>query len=329
MRLTFLSTCLMLLAAAEVQGQDVDDVPVVLTAPVVTPVSDLETLPPPQEVFVEPDAVDLPSVVDEMEELPVVPLPLWNEPTLDFYLRDSATTFIVADAEQFGMLSFESFGTLSVGEDAGITFGSGFHLLNGPINAADMPPRLFDLHLGFHSRNWIDSTFGYDVSVRYGVYTDFEDSTREGVRVTGHGLSYTRLTDAANLVLGVEYLDRQDVRILPVAGLILQPIDELRLELVFPRPKISSRVCKTKRQWVYISGELGGGEWAVERDNGNADLATYHDLRLSFGFENVDDEGHRSLFEIGYVFDRELIYSSGQGNLPLRDTIMFRCGGRF
>ena len=54
------------------------------------------------------------------------------------------------------------------------------------------------------------------------------------------------------------------------------------------------------------------------------DLATYHDLRVCIGLEYAETDKTWTAFEIGYLFDRRLEYSSGIGNMPLNDAVMFR-----
>ena len=54
------------------------------------------------------------------------------------------------------------------------------------------------------------------------------------------------------------------------------------------------------------------------------DLATYRDIRLCVGVEYTENGGERSAFEIGYLFDRRLVYESGIGNMHLDNAVMFR-----
>jgi hypothetical protein len=135
-------------------------------------------------------------------------------------------------------------------------------------------------------------------------------------------VGFLSVTPATNLVLGVDYLDRGDIKLLPVAGLICAPSPEARLELVFPRPRAVFQLTDIYR--LYLSGELGGGSWAIERVAELSDLATYHDLRVCIGLESLEEHGQRSAFEIGYLFDRRLEYSSVIGNMRLDDAVVFR-----
>ena len=123
-------------------------------------------------------------------------------------------------------------------------------------------------------------------------------------------------------LFGVDFLDRGDIKLLPVAGLIWNPNPEMRFELVFPRPRAVFQL--TDRSRLYVSGELGGDTWAIQRVTLGNDLATYRDLRVCIGLEHADNDNTWSAFEIGYLFDRRLEYSSGIGDMRLDDAVMFR-----
>ncbi len=130
------------------------------------------------------------------------------------------------------------------------------------------------------------------------------------------------LASNLELVFGVDYIDREDVRILPVGGLILRPTDTIRLQLVFPRPRIDLALNQTHR--LYVSGELGGGEWAIRRDISLVnDLFTYSDLRIAIGLEGTEATDV-SGFEIAWIFNRQIEFLVGPGNAGLDDTVMLR-----
>ena len=98
------------------------------------------------------------------------------------------------------------------------------------------------------------------------------------------------------------------------------PRPDMRFEVVFPRPRAVYQL--TDRYACYLSGELGGGTWAIQRPVVGNDLATYHDLRLCVGLEYLEDDKQRSAFEIGYLFDRRIEYTSGIGDMPLDDAVL-------
>jgi hypothetical protein len=228
------------------------------------------------------------------------------------------TQWMVGDGDQFGMFSLASDHYQSLGLKSGVSLGLQFHFLAGPVRT-DMPPRVFDFSLGFQRRGW-HGAFGYDVAASVMVSSDFEGSSRQGIRFPGHAVGYLRMDPTWDIVFGIDYLDRGDIKLLPVAGMIVMPHPDVRLELVFPRPRIVLQLTEKRR--LSIGGELGGGSWAIERDTLVNDLATYRDLRLSIGLEHADDDGDWSAFEIAYLFDRKLEYTSGMGDYRPRDAVM-------
>jgi hypothetical protein len=230
----------------------------------------------------------------------------------------NSTGWIVGDGDQFGMVSLGTDHYRTRGEDSGLGAGLMFHFLGGPVQT-DMPPRVFDFSLAYQRRKWLGN-FGYDVAVSVMASSDFEGSSRKGIRFPGHAVGFLRLNPTWDLVFGVDYLDRGDVKILPVGGLIVLPHPDLRLEIVFPRPRAVLQL--TDKHRLSIGGELGGGSWAIERTTLVDDLATYRDLRLSIGLERIDDDGSISTLEISYLFDRRLEYTSGIGDYYPRDTVM-------
>lgn len=243
-----------------------------------------------------------------------------------YRVRKSQTSWLPGGGDQFGMFSLESLPTLEPDETWGLVTGTSFHFLSGPVRA-DMPPRLFDFQIGGQIRKSLNDEFRYDINFRVGAFSDFEGSAREGVRYPGHAVGYYRYLPGCEFAVGVDYLDRDDIQLLPVAGLILTPYEDLRFELVFPRPSIELRI--SPKSSVYVAGELGGGTWAIERVPDRDDVVTYRDLRLLFGLSTRDDDGSLGGIEIGYVFDRELRYRSGSGDYSLGNAVLIRSTTRY
>jgi hypothetical protein len=239
----------------------------------------------------------------------------------------SSTAWLPGDDDQFGMVSLENLGVLSVGEPSGMAAGFGVHFLDGPIRT-EMPPRLFDFSIGYQRREWLRPNFGWDFLFRVGAFSDFEGSAKDGVRFPGHVVTFLRYSPSLTWLVGVDYLDRDDISILPVVGAVFTPTDEVRLDIAFPRPRAAFRVMDSNT-WLYLAGEVGGGTWAIERDETWDDNATYRDLRLVFGIETIELNGIGSALELGYVFDRALEYRSGLGDYAPEDCLMIRLVGRY
>jgi hypothetical protein len=278
----------------------------------------LESDPLPGEAFASDDlAGSNQTGVDAIVEAPAVD-PLQG--FLGYRYAASSIDWIVGNGDQFGMVSLAWDHYQHSGINSGLGLGAKFHFLAGP-ERSDMPPRVFDFSIGYQHRNRL-GPFGYDVAASVMASSDFEGSAREGIRFPSHAVGFLEVGPATDLVFGIDYLDRGDLKLLPVAGLILRPNPNTRLEVVFPRPRAVFRL--TEEHLLFVAGELGGGTWAIEREAVFDDLATYRDLRLSLGVEWLQEGGRRSAFEIGYLFDRRLEYTSGIGDLSLDDTVMLR-----
>lgn len=285
--------------------------------------------------------------LDASDETESSPLEIFrfNEGALEWTLRGSDTGGV-------GFFTFNTGGPawnleFDAPSTSGVDFTSGINFVSGPSRpGSDLPERLYDF--SWHVHTWepdfleiesLDLKLGLDLSFDLGVHTDFEDSARDGWRFPGRVLLVSE-TDVPGVWLtgGFEYLDLEHIQMLPAGGLVMRD-DDASLELFFPRPRLSTRVSQddSTEEWLYVLGEYRGQGWAIERSaTGLADIATLSEYRLAVGVESVplrdsdsDDEPRTSFFEVSWLFNRDLEYRSGQGNMDLHDTVMFRFGSRW
>ncbi len=209
-----------------------------------------------------------------------------------------------------------------------ITPGFGHHVIDGPITT-DLPSSAYEAYLQLRWLRKINDCWGMDLAVSPGIYSDFGSPTGDAIRVTGHGFGAYSWNSDLKLILGIVYLDREDVSLLPAAGLIWTPRYERRLELIFPRPKFAAlyNCGENFEDWWYVGGEFGGGSWEIDRSSGVRDIATIRDLRVMLGVERKKNGGSGFRFEVAYVFARELQYASNiPADVTLEDTLMLRTG---
>jgi hypothetical protein len=218
-----------------------------------------------------------------------------------------------------------------------ITPGFGFHFWNGPISAApadaDLPPVTYDAYLDVAWKPRILPTvtpwLSADLGVRTGVYTDFHAVDSHSVRIMGRGMAVATVTERFQVLFGVVYLDRVAVKLLPAGGVVWTPNPDTRYAFIFPSPKLAKR-CTTVRTtdiWGYLSGEYGGGSWTIRRAAGYDDQFDYNDIRVMLGVESFAHSGLHTFSEVGYIFDRELVYRSGNpSRFVPNDTVMLRAG---
>ena len=229
------------------------------------------------------------------------------------------------------VLSFESTYSDSSGSTANASgeihsnFSGAFniHWLNGP-SSVPLPPRLYDLSLGYQLRDDVNEYFSYDLSASIGLYTDFEDSAREGLRFPAHAVGILHVNQQLDFVFGADFTDRDDIKCLPVFGFSLYntSIRGLRMDLIFPRPRIEYAWAPDWR--VYVRGQLGGGTWDIELPDSTEDVLTLREYHLALGLENARDDGSTSAIELGWVFNRSLETRSLPGSLELGDTLMLQ-----
>jgi hypothetical protein len=213
-----------------------------------------------------------------------------------------------------------------------ITPGFTYHSWNGPATGnfagnPDLPPNAYDAYLDTSWHPQLTSWFSADLDVRVGVYSDFHAINTDSIRILGRGLGIVTLSPQWQVAAGVWYLNRLTVQLLPAGGVIWTPNQDTRLALLFPNPKLSRRMLTIGNTdvWGYLAGEYGGGRWTVRRANGTDDIVELNDLRALAGFEWFMLNGLRGNTEIGYVFDRHIIYRSGTQSHP-GDTVLFRGG---
>lgn len=289
----------------------------------------------------------IPNVLDpEAKEMLGIPPQLLNEeqdwsnpeeeggemetfvPLISHKRATGSTTWLPGTGDELGIFTLALSETMAFPRWEGVTATPrfGVHYLDGP-DRTDLPARVYDTSMSFRWMNKVNETWSYELEVSPGVYSDFKNVTSDSLRITGRGLAYYIHSRAKQFVFGVVYLDREDIMLLPAAGMIMWFSEGSRLELIFPKPKFTYRIEKdeAKERWLYVAGEFGGGSWGIRRGpNGFDDVVTYSDLRLMGGVETKHTNGMVSQFEIGYVFDRKLEYKSNIGNYDISPTGMVR-----
>lgn len=230
---------------------------------------------------------------------------LAKEPYTNYRTDESMWSWLPGGGENFGWFSFRG----STYEPRGKTIGLGamfnVHFLGGP-KSSPLPPRLYDFALGMQARDTLSDRFSYEIATSVGVYSDFEGSARDGVRFPSHAVGMVHVNHTTDLVFGVDYLDRDDIHVLPVFGVSLHDhyIRGLRVDLIFPRPRIDYVL--NDRHRGYLMGVMDGGTWDIEFPDGSGQVMTYRDYRILLGIESLGDDGGLSAWEFGYAFGREL-----------------------
>lgn len=216
-----------------------------------------------------------------------------------------------------------------------ISPGFAAHWWHGPdtaITGVDLPPRAYSAYLAFDHTTDPRRGFGFDNNVTVGVYSDFDNLSSDSLRLTGRLVGWRRINEYLVGKIGVEYFDRIRLKLLPVIGIYANPNPDMKIDLTFPRSKISHRIPNFNNfeGWAYVSGEYGGGSWAIDRVGGFEDQVDINDVRAVIGVEWIGPRRVTGFFEAGYVFERELVYRTDPLNdVPIQDSFLISSGIAF
>jgi hypothetical protein len=193
---------------------------------------------------------------------------------------------------------------------------------------ADFPDIVHASELHFRWLKPLAERFQATVAVAPSWNSDYRQDSSDALRITGQVAGIWKFNPRSTFLFGVSYLDRSDVRLLPVGGLLWRPREDLEVDLLFPQPKIAQRfrwwgepLEEETTDWLYVGGGLTGGIWAIERADSSSDVATYRDYRIVLGAERrTKDLFHKNknkifALEVGYLFERLVRYESNTSDV--------------
>ena len=238
-------------------------------------------------------------------------------------------------ADDFGLNEIDTYVTVAVPAPTrewplliSPTFNT--RLLDGPVSP-DLPSRIYETYLDLLWVPRISPRWMAIVGVAPSYYGDFQADSSKAFRMTGKGLARFDWSPTVQLLFGVLYLNRNDIRLLPAGGIIWTPNDAKRYEILFPKPKLAHRITlgDNYEDWLYIGGEFGGNTYAIERVGGFDDFITLRDIRTYIGLERKLNGGAGYRLEAGWVFARRIEYDSGTPDIEAKDAFILRGGFTF
>jgi hypothetical protein len=200
-----------------------------------------------------------------------------------------------------------------------------------------LPPLAYSGFLDVGWRSDPTRVFGGELAGRIGIFSDFRNFDQDSIRPSGLALMRYNLTPTVAVKAGVWYINRADLKLLPAGGVVWTPNPQTKFDIFFPQPKLARYLTTLGNYdlWWYVSGEYGGGTWYIKTPPPDAPtLMDYNDFRVALGLElgppATSGVGQRGIFfEVGYVFERELVFTSPPATRSLDDTWMLRGGIAF
>ena len=223
-------------------------------------------------------------------------------------------------------------GSWGIAEEFRVTPGFIYDALGGPFTppAFSLPENLYSVYLDAYTLAQLTPQLSGEVNARMGFYSNFDSWNTDVIRLTGRGTLMLKLTPTMTIKGGVEYIDRNDLKLLPAGGVLWEPSPKTRFDISFPRPKLAKyfTTLGANEVWWYVGAEYGGGAWYVRDMGGNPYTGPIdiNDYRAFAGLDFTRPSGLTGFVEGGYVFEREIFYVAVQNVFPLEDTFMLRAG---
>lgn len=249
------------------------------------------------------------------------------------FIDSSLTATWLAPIEGFGISDIESKTQLIIpvfvkGSPLRLAMGFANTFMETPVGL-DVPDQLYGLQAELRWLIPLRETWAVDLGAGGGEFSDINGLGSRGFRVTGRAIFVKTVSDRLKWSVGALYLGRQNLKAIPVAGLIYTPQDDVRIELLIPRSRIARRVAwvGTREHWMYFGLELfGGNSWAIEQAGGVQDVVIYKDNRFIFGYETKAPGALAGRVEAGYVFGRHLEFEKDPAKLDPGGTVLLRVG---
>lgn len=206
-----------------------------------------------------------------------------------------------------------------------MAYGSSF--FDAPATL-DIPSQLNGIQAEFRWLIPFRETMAADLAIGGGIFAD-DSSWSRGGRVTGRAILVKTVSEQLKWSVGILYLGRANLLATPVAGLIYTPEDDVKIELLIPRPRIGRRIAYdgTREHWMYFGMELfGGNSWAIEQPGGAEDVFIYKDSRFIFGYETKAPGALGARLEAGYVYGRQVEFENSPTTYDPSGTMLLRAG---
>lgn len=292
----------------------------------------------PEETIVEPPT-EPPSETPPMQVLEEVWEPTWMQQAMEensFLWRETQSTAGVTPGAKrgFGLtsLSFESVWQTSEVPGVWVVPRFTWTFASGP-RKPDVQAQLYDLRLEMNFAHAFNDTWTVHLHVAPTMASDWNNKSSDAFRLIGGAMLAGHLDEHWTVLGGVVALSRFDIPVLPVGGVRWHPNRRVEIDATFPNPRFAwcydEDTKEGETEWLYVGGQLGGNQWAVDHATDDHDKLGYRDYRIVIGTETRKKDGEVSLMEIGYVTQRRLNFQrSGPDQTP-GETIMIRWGSRF
>ena len=280
-------------------------------------------------------------------EQPPLIEPLQSSPDLDFKSllkpRFSLQAEWEPEADELGIASYDLTATIPTYPFFGpppplLSGGAGLTMLYAPARYR-LPDDLFDFTLGGAWIRPINERWTLRWMLQGALASDLKNTTSQAWQIRGGGFAMYTPREELQWAFGVLVTGRENIPVLPAAGLIWESSPKVRWNLMLPNPRLMFLITERdqKQDWLYLGGGFAGGTWAYQDISGADDRLTYSEWRITLGWEHSQKRppgifrppGTSTVAELGYDLGREFEFDSARPELSVGDTLLLRTGINF
>jgi len=280
-------------------------------------------------------------------EQPPLIEPLQSSPDLDFKSllrpRFSLRAEWEPEADDLAIASYDLSVTVPTYPFFGpppplISGGAGLTMLYA-TPSYNLPVELFDFTLGAAWIRPVNQRWTLRWMLQGALASDLENITSQAWQIRGGGFAMYSRRAELQWAFGVMVTGRQNIPVLPAAGVIWDSSPKVRWNLMLPNPRLMYLVSEReeKQNWLYLGGGFAGGTWAYRDVLGNDDRLTYSEWRIALGWEHSQKKlpgifrppGTSTVAELAYVLGREFEFDGTRPDLSVGDTVLLRTGINF
>lgn len=219
-----------------------------------------------------------------------------------------------------------------------LSIGFLYHQITAPAGL-ELPADLYEASLGLSWLRRINDRWMLQSLLGGAFASDGHNESSDAWQFRGGIFALYQPNPRWTWTLGALALGRNDIPVVPALGLVWQPRESIRWDLMFPRPRANFLLFDDgwRQQWVYLGMGLNGGTWGYERSGGIDDQITYRDWQAVVGWESTPRRtpgvpfviGRKLGAEVGYAFGRRFEFERGPATIDVGDTLFLRATASF
>ena len=185
---------------------------------------------------------------------------------------------------------------------------------SGNTEALPVPDQLQSVSLLFGNRWRFAEQWTLQLSIRPGLYSDFDEISGQDIHVPGLVVFAYQPNAQWTLLFGANVHAGRELPVLPAVGAVWRPDGNWSVNLVLPRADVTRRL---DDNWsAFVGFDLVGGAYTVGERFGTAhgspaidgERLTYREIRLGAGARYQLGRRLRVELEAGCAVDRRFVY---------------------